>query len=573
MALFYLTVTAILIGGQLLYSGLYFLHYLRAARQSGLPYTWSPIHELQFSAFITDAILRWWYRDYLEQGRGWPSWARFMIKDWHYEDHRRATLQYGDHFLLVTPSGLLCYISDPGTASRLVTRRKAFVKPADKMKILEPFGPNVVSVEGDLWKFHLSITLPPLAADSVARLVWDETARQVDMMVAAWRTEDSHKDRIYALTMNIMSLVGFGRQAEWGEGDRHDRVPSGHKYSLVGALTGVIEHLAHIMLIPRWLLRRSPWPIAYETADEVERYIDEMLKEERGKLQQNSEEASRENLLTAVLRTNMEANKKTDTSVGRSTLTDEEIRGNTFIFLVAGYDTTANTVQFSSLILVFYKNIQDSVLEEVDAVYAQAKEEGRSGLSYELDLPRFRYLAAFMYEVMRVFPIVQTLARVAVGEQAVPMSKGSAIVPAGTQLVINNTAIHYDPAIWPSPDIIDPRRWLVNDPHSFDPSKPLTASQEAEIRGGAVAIPGNRKGTFLSFGEGPRSCLGRNFTRVEFVSLMARLLRHNRLEIASSDKDAAARHLRTARLRSGGSPVTLVPPEDVPIRLVSRKQV
>jgi cytochrome P450 len=194
----------------------------------------------------------------------------------------------------------------------------------------------VVSVEGDLWKFHLAITLPPLAANSVARLVWDETARQVEMMAADWRSDDSHKERIYALTMNTMSLVGFGRQAEWG-GDAPDSKPPGHNYSLVGALTGVIEHLPQIMLLPRWLLRWSPWPVAYHTANEVDAYIEELLAEERTNLERNGNEAQRENLLTAVLRSNMIAEKNKDAkAAGRISLTDREIKGNVFIFLVAG---------------------------------------------------------------------------------------------------------------------------------------------------------------------------------------------------------------------------------------------
>ncbi|KAI1098802.1 cytochrome P450 [Jackrogersella minutella] len=332
MDLTYLILAAAIVGCQLLYTGVLFLHYRQAAQRSGLPYTWSLVHELQGPAFITDAILRWWYRDYLEQGKGWPRWARFMIKDWHYEDRRRATLEYGDYFLVVTPNGLICYISDPGTAG--------------------------------------------------------------------------------------------GHDAEWGEGKSPDNVPAGHKSSLVGALTDVIMHLPHILLLPRWF-----------------------LGEEREKLLYNNSDSSRENLLTAVIRPNMDAEKKADALIGRSRFTDEEIKGNVFIFLVAGYDTTANTVQFSSLVLAFHQDVQERVLDEIDAAYAQAKNEGRSELSYEHDYPRFRYLFAFMYEVMRAFPIVQTLAQVAVGGQGVPMDKGSAIVPAGTRLVVNNTAIHYDPDI------------------------------------------------------------------------------------------------------------------------------
>lgn len=139
MVPYYLVIAAVLIGLQLFYTSASFLKNLRAARQSELPYTWSPVHELGAAAFITNALLRWWYRDYLQQGKGWPPWARFMIKDWHYEDHRRATLEYGDCFLVVTPYGLVCYVSDPNLASRLMVRRKAFIKPADKMSKTCPF--------------------------------------------------------------------------------------------------------------------------------------------------------------------------------------------------------------------------------------------------------------------------------------------------------------------------------------------------------------------------------------------------------------------------------------------------
>ena len=174
---------------------------------------------------------------------------------------------------------------------------------------------------------------------------------------------------------------------------------------------------------------------------------------------------------------------------------------------------------------------------------------------------------------MRLFPIVQNLARVAVGQQDLVGS----VLPSGTTYIVNNTTIHYDSELWPSPDTFEPQRWMVSDPHAMDPAKGPTPTQEAEIRSGrtqtgeSIPIPGSRKGTFLSFGEGPRACLGRSFARVEFVAIMARLLRHHRLELLDDSPAAVARIERTTRLLSGGSPVTLVPPEDVRVRLVKRK--
>lgn len=170
----------------------------------------------------------------------------------------------------------------------------------------------------------------------MARLVWDETARQVGMMATAWRPEDSHRERIYALTMNTMSLVGFGHQAEWGGKDVRENLPPGHRYSLVGAMNGVISHLPQIMLLPRWSLR-WPWPAAYRASNEMESYVEEMLAQERERLKCDTKEAQRENLLTAVVRSNLVAEKKkVVNSLGRTSLNDEEIKGNVFIFLLAG---------------------------------------------------------------------------------------------------------------------------------------------------------------------------------------------------------------------------------------------
>lgn len=64
--------------------------------------------------------------------------------------------------------------------------------------------------------------------------------------------------------------------------------------------------------------------------------------------------------------------------------------------LRTGYETTANAMLSSTLVLVMEKHIQTRVLQEIDSVYAAAAQEGRSSLSYTHDFPRFRYLTAFM---------------------------------------------------------------------------------------------------------------------------------------------------------------------------------
>ena len=70
---------------------------------------------------------------------------------------------------------------------------------------------------------------------------------------------------------------------------------------------------------------------------------------------------------------------------------------------VPGYDTTANTIIFSSINLAIHSNVQDRIIEEIDYIYKEAEKAGRAELSYTEDFPKFRYLLAFMVCLSRIF--------------------------------------------------------------------------------------------------------------------------------------------------------------------------
>jgi hypothetical protein len=125
------------------------LNNIRLARRTGLPYTLSPIHELEVWAYITNGFLRWACADYLMRGEGWPRWARFMVKDWMYEDKGRAHQEFGDVFLVVASGGIVCYVASVKSAMNIVTQRRAFPKPAEKMsESIQPHAQFKRNVQG-----------------------------------------------------------------------------------------------------------------------------------------------------------------------------------------------------------------------------------------------------------------------------------------------------------------------------------------------------------------------------------------------------------------------------------------
>lgn len=123
------------------------LRYMREAKSTGLPYVLTPTLETEVCAYVLTPIFRAIYNEHLLKGEGWPKWCRFMIKNWQFEDCRRAHDEYGDVFLVVSPEGLICYSSDALLSKNVFSRRHTFLKPRDKYsmpRLLISF-PNVAA--------------------------------------------------------------------------------------------------------------------------------------------------------------------------------------------------------------------------------------------------------------------------------------------------------------------------------------------------------------------------------------------------------------------------------------------
>ncbi|EKV05511.1 hypothetical protein PDIG_83090 [Penicillium digitatum PHI26] len=471
--------------------------------------------------------------------------------------------------------------------------------------MLEPFGPNVVSTDGNLWKSHLRVTVPPLQGDAVHRTVWTETLHRSEILATRWKAAaegkaaPSLRDGVYDLTVNVMSVAGFEKQShqqlEKGEEEEEDSTYSSplghHRLSLVESIFLVVTNLPIFVLVPAWLVRFCANTV-YTAYSELNQYMDELLAQEKAVTERRQEAKNttraKGNLLTAVVESNnqqpeLKTSGAVSGPVGRTRLTDVEVKGNVFMLLLAGYDTTANTILFSTIVLSLNPPIQDAVIAEIRQVHREAVAAGRSDLSYDEDLPKFRYLLALMYEVMRVFPIVIPITRLAVTDQDLVVDGTKHTLPAQTLTIVNNTAIHHNEANWPYPHIIEPRRWLTTNPNTFDPTNTITTNttspddphQPAKTTTPQPTVtsarPGttHRRGTFMTFNEGPRACPGRRFAQVEFVAFFAQLLRDHRLGLVNDSTTDREDLERQIRLLGGGSPVTLVPPVDVKVCLLA----
>ncbi|XP_051170709.1 cytochrome P450 9e2-like [Leptopilina boulardi] len=188
-------------------------------------------------------------------------------------------------------------------------------------------------------------------------------------------------------------------------------------------------------------------------------------------------------------------------------LTPEEITAQAFVFYFAGFDTISTTMSFVAYELAINPDVQLRLQDEIDTVLRDSNGEP----SFET-IKGMEYLDAVLNETMRKYPVFAALDRVCSREfnlpPAVPDAK-SIVVKPGMVIWIPVIGYHYDPLYYEEPEKFNPDRFLKNG----------TASNKAT--------------TFMSFGIGPRQCIGNRFALMEIKTVFFHLLARCNIRVCS----------------------------------------
>lgn len=171
----------------------------------------------------------------------------------------------------------------------------------------------------------------------------------------------------------------------------------------------------------------------------------------------------------------------------------------TVTLLIAGTETTANTLTAIMFLLKKHPRVYDKLLTELEK-------------RIEGDVPEYRdvkdipYLDAVIDEGMRCFaPMSLGLPR------TVPdggMMCCGRFYPKGTELSVPAWTIQNDPMIWGDPEVFRPERWLESE---------------------------HLKSFLLAFGKGPRACLGKNLAYMELRLILSTILLRYTVDLTSKD--------------------------------------
>ncbi|CAF0988494.1 unnamed protein product [Rotaria sordida] len=157
--------------------------------------------------------------------------------------------------------------------------------------------------------------------------------------------------------------------------------------------------------------------------------------------------------------------------------------------MVAGFDTTSTIFAYSTYILATEPEIQKKLQAEIDDQHGKE-------LDYDT-VTKMEYMDLFLREVLRMYP-ASTAAVTRVCNETTTVcghniQKGSIIQP-------DILTVHYNYDLW-GPE----------DPNRFVPERHATKRHSMAL---------------LTFGAGPRICIGMRFALMEIKMGLARLLRH-----------------------------------------------
>ncbi|ROT80554.1 hypothetical protein C7M84_000707 [Penaeus vannamei] len=128
----------------------------------------------------------------------------------------------------------------------------------------------------------------------------------------------------------------------------------------------------------------------------------------------------------------------------RPHLTDDEVVANAYMFVLAGYETTANAIAFTSYTLARYPQWQELCVEELRAA--------QTNLTYE-QVSCLHVLERVFQETLRIYPPVPSFVT---REAGLTRDVGGVTIPSGVNVTVPVWHIHHDPALWPDPDKFDP---------------------------------------------------------------------------------------------------------------------
>ena len=393
----------------------------------------------------------------------------------------------------------------------LVTDVDAFGKTDDFNRV---FGNGVLSTEGEQWSRQRGILQPLFHPDRVSGYA-DDMVAATQRRLSTWEDGETRdiEDEMQDFTIEILFATLFGRDLAPGEGkDLRDASDGLNKWFVPTS-----------WLLPHWV--PTPSRRAFSNSEsrlrvEIRRLLAEYEYTDKSgtvtladQIGESTSESQSENSESETLLSKLsEAGEAT----GKNHLDREEIEDQMLTMIFAGYETTAAAIAFALYSLATEPNVCDAFYEELDTVL--------DGNPPTLDdVSRLDLTNRIVTETLRLYPPIHTIPR----QTTRAVDVGSYRLPADEQVHLSVISVHRDERYYDAPLEFRPERW--------------TDGFEEELDDYA----------FIPFGGGRRTCIGREFARLEATLALATIGQRFDLEWTGDETEMAIEPEMTTKTQNG----------------------
>ncbi|PSR75303.1 putative cytochrome P450 [Coniella lustricola] len=534
---------AIVVSALILHSALSLLRNYIVARRIGLPIRIIPIdHTNPLWLAVDRKVLS--YVKKLPGFLGDNSFTRYNFRAWEMYDRLRPHQEMGPAFIIVTPARIWFYLASPDALMECFRRRTDFPRCVEMTEILNVFGKNLSTVEGQQWKAQRKV-IATCFNDQNHKVVWSESLSLANDMLAYWARQVSvttTAEDLRTLSLHVLSGAGFGKFFKF-EGHT-ERSSASVSANYKNSLQMILENCVLIMALgPASLYKVAPYlPASWKLAKladicaAFQKYMTDQYEEEK-RVTVHENTVGTETLMRSLVRAS-QVEALSTTGVG---LSESEIYGNMFMLNFAGHDTTAHTFTFAMYFLAANPCVQDWLSEEIRTVLDGESKDWQ----YSSHFPKLKRCLAVMLETLRLYTVVPVSKWVGNQEVTLQVDGRTITLPPKTMFIPSYAAVQTDSKYW-GPEALEwrPSRWIQ------EGGKP-----------GHEQFNDIKKGTFLGWSEGARDCPGKKFSQVEFVASMAALFRDWRV-------DPAPLHDKETREEARARVLDLIEQDSAPVLLL-----
>lgn len=506
-----------------LFRGFNLLKNYVVARKFGLPIILLPVSFEDVWWIPLRPLFSWVER--LPFGLG--SWYLYTEMGWPTVDGNRTCMKLGENFVICSPSSnqiITCY---PPGVDRVFKDVKNWHQLESQAQLFTLYGQNLLSTNGTDWQRHRKITAPAFN-ESCMHQVWKESVKRATSLNLVNESDQTFSDirsTFDVLAMRVLAVVGFGQ-----DNTTLTAIPPGHGESFMQCLGFILQHvtltiLFNILKAPGFLLPSVLRRLKVSVA-EFRLYMEEAVFRQMQLRNTDQSQPRANSLLEAIVGANESEKQQLSKSTRqRSYLTESELYGNLYVFIIAGFETTAATMSYALSFAAANPEIQNWLVEEIDAYYTNSSDRG-----YTTTYPKLVRCQAWMYETLRLASPGPLLVRSVSTPQELtiitPNGESSVTINPETLVGTNFYAGHLSPRWGPDAATFNPKRFI---------STSATTGQETfSIPEGVLHMP---------WAFGPRICPGKKFSQVEFVAVVAHILSEYRVEVLKhhGESEVAAR--------------------------------